>query len=205
MKSWLKRNLASGIIVIAPIAVTLYVVYWVYSRFAGLPSADIFNVTGIPLVNEFIKVIVSVFILLLLLAVVGSLVRTAFGVLLQNQLDKLANRIPIIRLVYNATKLGIQTLLGETEEFQKPAKMDVKGLRFTVFKTGNRAEDGREIIFLPTAPNITSGLVIEVESDRIIETDEDVEEALTRILSAGFGDSDWASPVDQEKEENSGE
>ncbi|MDY7082990.1 MAG: DUF502 domain-containing protein [Halobacteria archaeon] len=199
MKLWLKRNLASGIIVIAPIAVTFYVIYWVYSKFASLPGSDIFNRTEIPIVNEFIKVIVSIVLIVALLLVVGSLVRTAFGVILQNQLDKIANRIPGIRLVYNATKMGIQTLLGETEEFQKPAKLDVQGLRFTVFKTGNRADDGREIIFLPTAPNITSGLVIEVKSDRIIETEEDTEDALTRILSAGFGDSNWATPSDVEE------
>lgn len=192
----------SGVIVIAPVAVTLYVVFWVYSKFASLPGAELFNLTGFGLVDEFIKVLVSIILLVVLLAVVGSLVRTAFGVILQNQVDKVANRIPGLRLVYNATKMGIETLLGETEEFQKPAKMEIQGLRFTVFKTGNRAEDGREIIFLPTAPNITSGLVIEVDSDRVIETEEDTEEALTRILSAGFGDSNWTTPVLEEEDED---
>jgi len=32
--------------------------------------------------------------------------------------------------------------------------------------------------FLPTSPNITTGYVVEVESDEITELDEDVEDAL---------------------------
>ena len=45
------------------------------------------------------------------------------------------------------------------------------------------------MLFLPTSPNITTGYVIEVEPDRYEHIDESVEDALTRVLSAGFGDS----------------
>jgi uncharacterized membrane protein len=62
-------------------------------------------------------------------------------------------------------------------------------MRMTAFKTGKSTDDGREVLFLPTAPNITTGYVIEVESDEYVETNESVEDALTRILSAGFGDT----------------
>ena len=59
----------------------------------------------------------------------------------------------------------------------------------TAFKTGKTTQDGREVLFLPTAPNITTGFVVEVESDRYTEIDESVEDSLTRILSAGFGEN----------------
>jgi uncharacterized membrane protein len=60
----------------------------------------------------------------------------------------------------------------------------------TAFKTGKRTQDGREVLFMPTAPNITTGFVIEVDPDQFTETDERVEEALTRILSAGFAEEE---------------
>jgi uncharacterized membrane protein len=59
----------------------------------------------------------------------------------------------------------------------------------TAFKTGKTTDDGRDVLFLPTSPNITTGFVIEVESDQYEVTDERVEDALTRVLSAGFGES----------------
>ncbi len=96
-----------------------------------------------------------------------------------------------MRVVYNASKMAAETAFGEQESLQKPVKLEVwEGLRMTAFKTGKVTEDGREVLFLPTSPNITTGFVIEVKSDRIQEIDEDVEDALTRVLSAGFGDSD---------------
>jgi len=63
-------------------------------------------------------------------------------------------------------------------------------MRMTAFKTGKTTDDGRIVLFLPTAPNITTGFVIEIEPEDVTEVDERVEEALMRILSAGFGDSD---------------
>lgn len=57
----------------------------------------------------------------------------------------------------------------------------------TAFKIGKQTKDGKELIFLPTAPNPASGFVIEVEEEDLIEIDESVDTALTRIVSAGFG------------------
>jgi len=60
----------------------------------------------------------------------------------------------------------------------------------TAFKTGKTTDDGRDVLFLPTAPNITTGYVVEVEPDVYTEIDETVEDSLTRILSAGFGENE---------------
>jgi uncharacterized membrane protein len=65
----------------------------------------------------------------------------------------------------------------------------------TAFKTGKTTADGRDVLFLPTAPNITSGYVIEVEPANYESTGESVEDALTRILSAGFADDTPRDPV----------
>ncbi|MDY6764405.1 MAG: DUF502 domain-containing protein [Halobacteria archaeon] len=189
MNSKIKRDLASGLVVLAPIAVTLYVALWLYNLIAALPGSEYFKLTGSALANEMIRVFVSVLVIILLLIIIGNLIRTAIGVVLQNWLDELANYLPGLRIIYNATKMAIDTVVGGTDEFQKPVKLDIEGLRMTAFKTGTTTDDGRDVIFLPTAPNITTGFVIEVEPDMIEETDDTVEEALTRILSAGFGDS----------------
>jgi len=121
---------------------------------------------------------------------VGYLMRTAFGDFVEQLLDDAMNQVPGLRVVYNASKMAVETAVGGTDELQAPVKLEVwDGLRMTAFKTGQTTEDGRDVLFLPTAPNITTGYVIEVESDVYEETDERVEDALTRILSAGFGDT----------------
>ena len=188
MKASLKRNVVSGVVCLTPVAVSAYVVYWIYQRVAGIPGIRYLRVTDSPAVNELIQVGFAVAVIAVVLAVVGYVVRTAVGDIVKDELDRLAGQIPVVRVVYNATKMGVETIMGSSaEEFDRPVKIEVAGLRITGFKTGNTTEDGREVVFFPTSPNITSGYVVDVEPERLERTDETTEEALTRVLSAGFG------------------
>jgi uncharacterized membrane protein len=188
VKASLKRNVVSGVVFLTPVAVSAYVVYWIYQRVAGIPGIRYLRVTDSPAVNELIQVGFAVAVIAVVLAVVGYVVRTAVGDIVKDELDRLAGQIPVVRVVYNATKMGVETIMGSSaEEFDRPVKIEVAGLRITGFKTGNTTEDGREVVFFPTSPNITSGYVVDVEPERLERTDETTEEALTRVLSAGFG------------------
>ena len=181
MASW-KRDFGSGLIVLVPLLVTVVFLAWIYGYLARVP---------VPVGPEPVRVALTLLIFVLLVFSVGYLMRTAFGAVLEGALDDLMNHLPGLRVIYNASKMAVETALSGTGELQKPVRLEVwDGLRMTAFKTGNRTPDGREILFLPTAPNITTGFVIEVEEDRYTEVGDDVEDALTRLLSAGFGNND---------------
>jgi len=184
MATW-KRDFASGLIVLVPLIVTVIFLAWIYSYLTQIP---------IPIESGPARVGLSLLIFVLLVFSVGYLMRTAVGAVLESALDDLMNSLPGLRVIYNASKMAVETALSGADELQEPVRLEVwDGIRMTAFKTGNRAPDGREILFLPTAPNITSGYVIEVESDRYIEVEDSVEDALTRLLSAGFGESNGES------------
>lgn len=189
----LKRDFASGLIVLVPLIVTLFVLMWLYTFIAGTPFLQyIGGEQFIPLpdqVAEFVRVMLTLAIFALLVLGVGYMMRTAFGRLIESAIDRVINRVPGVRVVYNASKMAAETALTGTESLQKPIKLEPwKNMRVTAFKTGKRTSDGKEIVFMPTAPNITSGFVLEVREEDYEETDESVEEALTRLLSAGFGE-----------------
>ena len=195
--SW-KRDFASGLIVLLPFLVTTYVIVYLYNILASaavIPAIDseLLLALGLPAsatAVELARVVTTLVIFVLIVFSTGYLMRTAFGDIVEGLLDDSMNHIPGLRVVYNASKMAIETAVGGTEELQSPVKIEVwDGMRMTAFKTGKTTEDGRDVIFLPTAPNITTGFVIEVESHEYEETDERVEDALTRILSAGFGDT----------------
>ncbi|THE65353.1 DUF502 domain-containing protein [Salinadaptatus halalkaliphilus] len=205
MASW-KRDFASGLIVLGPILITLYVLYWLYGIVAGVTPGIILDSDALrPLIpsdgeqatqtreqlTQFLRVVVTVTVFIILTLSVGYLMRTTIGDLAERVVDNVANRVPVIRVVYNASKMAAETAFGEQESLQEPVRLEVwDGLRMTAFKTGKTTDDGRHVLFLPTSPNITTGFVIEVEPQRYEEIDEDVEDALTRVLSAGFGDAD---------------
>lgn len=182
MTTW-KRDFASGLIVLVPLIVSGWVVYWLYGLIASISP------TGILVENPVLQVLLTLVIFALFVLAVGYLMRTALGSLVENAIDYVINQVPGLRVVYNASKMAIETAVSDSTTLQEPVKLHTwKNIRMTAFKTGRRAPDDRVLLFLPTAPNITSGFVIEVEEERITETGETVEDALTRILSAGFGE-----------------
>jgi len=181
MAGW-KRDFASGLVVLVPLLVVVFVVSWLYGQLATVPVA----IDPPPL-----RVAVTLVVFVLIVFAIGYLMRTALGGVVEGALDDVVNQIPGLRVVYNASKMAVETAVGSTDELQAPVKLETwNGLRMTAFKTGKTTSDGRELLFLPTAPNITTGFVVEVDPDRYEETGESVEDALTRVLSAGFGDTD---------------
>ncbi|WP_435180698.1 DUF502 domain-containing protein [Halorussus sp. AFM4] len=193
MSSW-KRDIASGLVVILPILVTAYIIAWLYLAIAGLPFLQ--DVTP-PIRVATVLVVFSMLVLS-----VGYMMRTAVGSLVEGAIDGVMNRLPGLRVVYNASKMAAETALSDSTDLQAPVKVKVFGnMRMTAFKTGKKTDDGRELLFMPTAPNITTGFVIEAEPHEFEETDESVEDALTRVLSAGFGEtSESGIPIDVEDE-----
>jgi uncharacterized membrane protein len=187
--SW-KRDIASGLVVLVPILLTAYVVAFVFQALAQIPFLqDAFP--GLePYQVAVARVIIILVIFALLVLSVGYLMRTTVGDVFEKGLDGVMNQLPGLRIVYNASKMAVETALSGTDDLQKPVKLETwNGMRMTAFKTGKTTDDGRDVLFLPTAPNITTGFVVEVAPDEYHETDETVEDALTRVLSAGFGES----------------
>jgi uncharacterized membrane protein len=192
--SW-KRDFASGLVILVPLLVTAYIILWLYTALAAvpLPVEDVFvTVRGTTYSLETpLTVLLTLVIFVLLVFSLGYLMRTTFGDVIEGGLDGVMNQLPGLRVVYNASKMAVETVVSGTDELQAPVKIETwNGLRMTAFKTGKTTEDGRDVLFLPTAPNITTGFVVEVEPDAYEETDERVEDALTRVLSAGFGETE---------------
>lgn len=181
MAYW-KRDLASGLIILVPVLVSLYALAWLASFIAGLPLAGVID-------SPAVRVGATVGVLIAALVLTGAAMRTAVGALVTRWVDETINRVPGLRVVYNASQLAVGTAVSGNADLKRPVKIRTwMGVRKTAFKTGNRTADGKELLFMPTAPNVTTGYVIEVDPEAVVPSDETVEEAMTRLLSAGFGD-----------------
>ena len=199
MSTW-KRDFASGLIVLAPLLVLLLVLRWIYQYIASIPLIEGLQPEVIPAPLEPVsRVVIAFAVCATVVLAVGYFMRTTVGRLAESAVDDAINRIPALRVVYNASKLAIETAISGTDELQSPVYIETwPGIRMTAFRTGKKTRDGKIVLFMPTAPNITTGFVIEVEPERIEETGETVEEGMTRVLSAGFAESAHQVPVHEE-------
>lgn len=203
---------SAGLIVLLPLFVVYLVIEWLFGKISQIPGIESITVKGLlgiqfgPTLtyysSQFYRLAVVLILGTVAVTATGKVVKTGKGFKLERLIDGFFSRIPFIGSVYSISKVTTETVLGSAEDFSQPVKVKHNGLRFSGFKTGNQAEDGREIIFIPTAPNITSGAVVEIKEEKIEEIDETAEEALTRVLSAGFGQSSGKEkPEEAETEE----
>lgn len=183
-----KEPAIAGIIVLAPVLVTLFIVDWILDKVNNIPYIELLNLTNSGLINQFIKLAFIISFGAFLVTVIGRFVRTEKGFHLEKTLDRCVDRIPFIGAIYSISKVTADTVFNGAEEFSDPVKIGFNGIRVTGYRTGNKTRDGKEIIFVPTSPNVTTGFVVEMAPEDVIETDETPREALTRTLSAGFGD-----------------
>ena len=195
--SW-KRDFASGLIILLPLLVTAYIILRLYFALASVPLPVESQTVDLVVVSfdaeNPLRVALTLIIFVLVVFSLGYMMRTTFGDFIEGTIDRTMNQLPGLRVVYNASKMAVETVVSGADELQEPVKIETwEGMRMTAFKTGKSTEDGRDVLFLPTAPNITTGYVIEVDPDSYEKTNERVEEALTRVLSAGFGEAEQTS------------
>ena len=189
----LRNYLISGLLFWIPLILTVIVIKF-FLEFINslvpqeyLPEA-IFNLnTSIPGSG-----IILLFIIIL---ITGVLVTNILGRRLVALWEKLLNRIPGFRNIYNILKKVSDTVLNSsTESFKKAYLIQYpnKGIWVIAFQSGDyrgQAESviGEEIInlFVPTTPNPTSGFFVLIPKKDALELDISVEEAFKLVISAG--------------------
>lgn len=132
---------------------------------------------------------------ILIIVVTGALVSNFIGRKLLALWEKLLNRIPGFRGIYNALKKLSDTVLSTSgDSFKKAVLVEYprKGMWTIAFQTGNyhgevEKKIGEEIIniYVPTTPNPTSGFFIMLPKNDVIELDMSVDEAFKLIISTG--------------------
>lgn len=177
----LRENFLLGLLTLAPIAITFWVLLSV------LDAVDSMMVRWLP--NGMVHFPgFGVLLTLLLLLFFGSLARTVAGKFLNNWSDSLLRRVPVVRGLYGVAKQMSSAFFStdSTASFKKVVLVPFPhpGMRALAFVTGQYSEN-ETIVFVPTAPNPTGGYVLIVKNSDLIESPMPVHEALKFVISGG--------------------
>lgn len=190
----LRAWLVAGLLVWVPIGVTILVIRMILNimdRFLVVlppewrPEAVLgVDIPGFGLV-----------LAIVILVVTGLLVTNLVGKQFVGLTERVLDRIPLVRSVYSGAKKVAETLLQPTgKSFRKVLLIEYprKGVWSIGFQTSSelgevQAKTGKMVIgvFLPTTPNPTSGFILLVPEDEVIELDMSVDEAIRMIMSLG--------------------
>lgn len=194
----LRTNFLTGLVVIAPIGLTVWLILTVVSWIDG------FVLPFVPAQfqpQEYIGINlrgVGVIFFLVFTVIVGWMAKGIMGRSLLNFGESVVDRMPVVRSVYNALKQIAETVFSQQESsFEKAClveypRRDIWAIAFisTTAKGEIQAKSpGAEqmmSVFLPTTPNPTSGFLLFVPKSDVIELDMSVEDAAKLVISAGL-------------------
>ncbi len=189
----LRNYLISGLLFWIPLILTIIVIKFFLEFVDGLipqeylPEA-VFNLeTSIPGSG--------IILLLLIILITGILVTNILGRRLVALWERLLNRIPGFRNIYNILKKVSDTVLNTSSQSFKKAfliQYPSKGIWVIAFQSGDYRGEAESIIgeetinlFVPTTPNPTSGFFVLIPKKDAFELDISVEDAFKLVISAG--------------------
>lgn len=189
-----RKWLFAGLLVLAPLGITVWVLEWVVSTLDQtlriLPASwqpDQWLGLHIPGLGV-------IFALAVVLAI-GALTSNFIGNQLLSWWNALLHRIPVVRSIYSGVKQVSDTLFSEKGNAFRQAVLvqwPREGMWTIGFVTGVPGGDllnhlpGEYLsVYVPTTPNPTGGYFVMIKASDCIVLDMNVDEALTYVISMG--------------------
>ena len=188
--SRLRNYFITGIVVLVPIGITLYLTKFFISISSNLIPKEINPNSYLPFSIPGLEIILSI----IFITIIGGLSLSFIGKKILQFFNQTLKKIPILRTIYSA--------IGQMTESLAPKKGNKKSVvlieypRKGTWAVGFATKDNKgEIsdktnselvnVFVPTTPNPTSGFLLMFPKSEIIYLDMSFEEASKFIVSAG--------------------
>ena len=199
MKLRMRDNFFAGIIVILPVVITLWLLITAYGALNDAVFEPLIKFIRPYITNTYLEYGVRTLIFLILISfiyAIGLATRILFIRKLFSMGESLFFKIPMIGKVYVSIKQMSRAFLGDRRGwFKKPVILEYPriGVYSIGFLTSNtkgeiQMKTGKRLvnIFIPTTPNPTSGLLLLVPEEDVINLEMSVEEAMKLVISGGI-------------------
>ena len=193
----LRTYFLAGLVVTAPVAITIWLTWWFVSLFDQWIKPVLPDVyypdTYLPFSVPGVGLLVTLFFI----TVIGAFVANLVGKTILGYWERFLDRMPVVRSLYRGTKQIFQTAISQSgSNFKQVGMIEYprKGVHVVVFiaRELDSGEIGREpgtqlySAFMPTTPNPTSGFLFFIKKEEVTILDITVEEGAKLVISAGL-------------------
>nr|WP_280859413.1 DUF502 domain-containing protein [Methylocaldum sp. RMAD-M] len=143
------------------------------------------------MLNGWIDSVLALLITLVLLFMLGWLTSRVVGRQILIGFELLLEKIPVLKAIYGSTKRLLLAFQAQPEQIQRVVLINypTEKMRAVAFVTRivRDTETGEElaVVYMPTAPNPTSGYMEIVPFSQVTPTDWTVEEGMQFVISCG--------------------
>jgi len=192
-----RRYFFTGIVVIAPVGVTLFILGWIFTKLDAI-LGRIFTAIGLRIPG------LGFIVLLLLVVGAGWAAQQAVGRRLFNMGREWLMRFPVTRSIYSAAQQITEQIVGDQAKFFKACVLveyPRPGVWAIGFLTGEASKEIDELtqekamaVFIPTTPNPTSGYLVFLPNAQIRPMKMNVEDGFKLVISGGAVTPDLIPP-----------
>ncbi len=198
----------TGFLILIPLFVTYILIAFLFNLLhsAGAPILlgvlSFFNLDDLRWLTPLVPFI-NLLLALMLIFFMGLFGTNIVGRRILATVNQVVMRLPLVSSIYGAVKQVVETLHGPHRSFQRVVLLEYprKGVWMMGLVATRRADafntsssDTLLSVFVPTTPNPTSGFLVLVPEDEVIETDYNVEEAFKFIISSGIVGREFNPP-----------
>ncbi len=204
MRKGFKGYFVTGILVVVPLYIAVYVLFLIVGfmdNILKILPAPVHPDTYLPFHVPGIGIIFT----LAAIFIVGVFAKNFFGRAMIRLAERLMSNVPVVRMIYNASKQFLETFFsGEHEGFKKVVLVEFpkKGTFSMGFMTGavkgeikEKTGPGYLSVFVPTTPNPTSGFYVVAHESEVVVLDMTVEDAFKVIMTGGLVVPDAGSAI----------
>ncbi|MBL7737857.1 MAG: DUF502 domain-containing protein [Chitinophagaceae bacterium] len=185
------RYFIQGIIILAPIGITAYALYWLFEKVDGILRPAVHTVTGVNIPG------LGFVIILLFVILVGWISSNFLMGSAINFFDQWMERTPVIKFIYSSTKDFFEAFAGDKKKFNKAVlanifSQDVWIVGFLTDEELQKFEMGADkvAVYVPQAYNFAGQLYI-LPRDRVRKIENITSgEAMKYAVTGGVVDLD---------------
>lgn len=184
------RYFLQGLLYIAPIGITVYILYMIFSFVDGLLQEWLERFLGISIPG------LGLLITIALLVIIGFLGQTFIARPFKSIFNKLMKRIPILKVIYSAFSDLFSAFVGKEKKFNQPVivkvnkSLDLEKLGFLTEEDLSLVDEKEKVaVYFPHSYN-WSGELFLVPRDQVRIIDVPPADVLKFIVSAGVADWD---------------
>ncbi len=209
LKQDLKNDLIAGLLVVIPLATTIWLTFtiasWVVGFLTRIPS-QLSPFDGLhPVLVNLLNLLVGLAVPLAFILLIGLMARNIAGRWLLETGEKTLQAIPFAGALYKTLKQLLETLLKDSgNRFRRVVLVEypragIWSLAFVTGVVGTEVQShfsGSMLnLFIPTTPNPTTGWYAIVPEAEVINLTMSIEDAFKVIISGGIVSPDLTVPT----------
>lgn len=186
----LKKKFLTGLFILIPLIITMYIVYLIISSIEAMVSPVIRNIFSQIIGHEVYMPGTGFILFIVIVYVTGVVASNYFGKALLVYGENFLKKIPFIKGIYGSVKDMTDAFSSEKiKSFREVVLIEFpfQGRYALGFVTKRIQLEDRSLcsVFIPTTPNPTSGYLIMAKEEELVFLDMHTDDALKYIISLG--------------------